>query len=316
MVHWATMWAPLVAFLVAVAPAARVPVLLDTDIGTDIDDAWALAYTLTREDFDLRAVTITDGDTKGRARVAAKLLHAVGRSDVPVAIGRPTPVPPERVDFQLQWAEDFTASRPVADSAAEVIVAQARRHPGQLVLMAVGPLQNVADALRLEPRLPSLVKRLVLMSGCVYDSKWGLVAEWNVKQAIADAQLVYGAGFPLTIVPLDSTSRVALEPAERERLGRHRAPLTVALEALYRLWLEKPDQKMILHDQLAIAEAAEPGAYFGRMETLPLVVDAQGFTRIDTKSGRPAQVALEPRRDAFMEHYLGRLIGYRGLRQP
>src|SRR5262245_60919727 len=133
----------LVATLLSAAPAERVPVLLDTDIGTDIDDAWALAYVLAREDFDLRAVTITDGDTPARARVASKLLHAVGRSDVPVAVGRATPVPPGRIDFQLQWAEDFTAARPVADSAAEVIVAKARAHPGQLVLMAVGPLQNV-----------------------------------------------------------------------------------------------------------------------------------------------------------------------------
>ena len=84
----------------------------------------------------------------------------------------------------------------MAASAAELIVAEARKRPGELVLIAVGPLQNVADALRLEPRLPQLVQRLVLMNGCVYGSKWGLVAEWNVTQSIADAQLVYAAGFP------------------------------------------------------------------------------------------------------------------------
>ena len=290
-------------------PAGRIPVLLDTDIGTDIDDAWALAYTLTRDDFDLTAVTITDGDTPARARVAAKVLFLAGRRDVPVGVGRRTPVPPDRVDFQFQWAEDFTALSAAATPAADLIVAQARKHPGELVLMAVGPLQNVADALRKEPRLPQLVKRLVLMSGCVYDSKWGLVAEWNVEQAIEDARLVYAAGFPLTIVPLDSTTKVVLSQDERERLRKHRTPLTTALEALYRLWLEKPDQKMTLHDQLAIAEAAHPGEFFGRMETLPLAVDEKGFTRVDRDRGKPVQVALDPRRDAFMEHYLGRLLG-------
>ncbi len=301
------MIAALLSLLLA-APVGRTPVLLDTDIGTDIDDAWALAYTLTRDDFDLTAVTITDGDTPARARVAAKVLFLTGRKDVPVAVGRRTPVP-DRIDFQFQWAEDFTASSPTATPAADEIVAQARKHPGELVLMAVGPLQNVADALRKEPRLPQLVKRLVLMSGCVYGSKWGLVAEWNVKQAVDDARLVYAAGFPLTIVPLDSTSKVVLAQAERERLRKHQSPLTTAIEALYRLWLEKPDQQMILHDQLAIAEAAHPGEFFGRIETLPLVVDEKGFTRVDRKHGKPVQVALEPKRDAFMEHYLGRLIG-------
>jgi inosine-uridine nucleoside N-ribohydrolase len=130
-----------------------------------------------------------------------------------------------------------------------------------------------------------------------------------VVQAVEDARLVYGAGFPLTIVPLDSTTKVLLQQEERERLRRHATPLTTALEALYRLWLEKPDQRMVLHDQLAVAETAEPGAFFDRMETLFIAVDEEGFTRVDPERGRPVRVALEPKRDAFMEHYLGRLLG-------
>ena len=300
----------LAATVAAAPPSPRTPVLLDTDIGTDIDDAWALAYALTRHDFDLVAVTITDGDTTARARVASKLLQAAGRPEVPVGVGRRTPVPPERIDFQFQWAEDFTAKAPLGTPAAEVIVTEARKRPGELVLVAVGPLQNVADALRLEPRLPQLVKRLVLMSGCVYTSSWGLVAEWNVTQAKDDARLVYGAGFSLTIVPLDSTTKVVLKEEERERLLKSPNPLTTALEALYRLWLEKPDQRMTLHDQLAVVEAAHPGAYFERLPTLPLVVDDKGFTRIDPERGKPVKVALDPKRDVFMEHYLGRLLGF------
>jgi purine nucleosidase len=299
----------LAATVASAPPSTRMPVLLDTDIGTDIDDAWAVAYALTRDDFDLVAVTITDGDTPARAKVASKLLHAAGRSEVPVAVGRRTPVPPERIDFQFQWAEDFTAKVPVGTPAAEVIVAEVRRRPGELVLVAVGPLQNVADALRLEPRLPQLVKRLVLMSGCVYTSAWGLVAEWNVTQAVEDARLVYGAGFPLTIVPLDSTTKVVLKQEERGLLLKSPNALTTALEALYRLWLEKPDQRMTLHDQLAVVEAAYPGDYFESLPTLPLVVDEKGFTRIDPGRGKPVRVALEPKRDAFMRHYLGALLG-------
>jgi inosine-uridine nucleoside N-ribohydrolase len=311
LVSWAT---TLLAILLATASVswaapARSPVLLDTDIGGDIDDAWALAYVMAGERVELVAVTVTDGDTPARARVAAKLLFVAGQADVPVAVGRRTPAPADRIDFQLQWAEDFTRATPVATPAADLIVAEARKRPGELVLVAVGPLQNVADALRKEPRLPQLVKRLVLMSGCVYDSAWGLVAEWNVTQAIADAQLVYAAGFPITIVPLDSTTKVVLSQDERERLLKHPTPLTTALEALYRLWLEKPTQRMTLHDQLAVVEAEHPGEYFGRIETVPLVVDEKGFTRVDAARGKPVRVALEPKRDAFMEHYLDRLLG-------
>jgi inosine-uridine nucleoside N-ribohydrolase len=288
-------------------PAQRAPVkvILDTDIGTDIDDAWALGLAMTSPEFELIAVTITDGDTAARARLACKLLHTANRGDVPVAAGRPTP-PPRGVDYQFTWAEDFTAKRPVVTPAAQVIVDAARRFPSELTLIAVGPLQNVADALRLEPRLPKLLKRVVLMSGSIgaSASSPAPMPEWNVVRATADAQLVYAAGFPLTTVPLDATTYVRLNDQERERLRTRDTPLTRALEALYRLWLNDPTRRMTLHDQLAVAETARPGEFFGRRDTLRLRVDDLGFTRVDEANGRTTTVCFEPKRDAFMQYYL------------
>ena len=288
-------------------PAQRAPikVILDTDIGTDIDDAWALGLAMTSPEFELIAVTISDGNTSARARVACKLLHTADHGGVPVAVGRQTP-PPSGVDYQFAWAEDFTAKRPVTQSAAQLIVDTARRFPNELTLIAVGPLQNVADALRLEPRLPTLLKRVVLMSGSIRGSAWSPspMAEWNVVRATADAQLVYSAQFPLTTVPLDSTSYVQLKDEERERLRARATPLTQSLEALYRLWLDAPSRRMTLHDQLAVAETARPGEFFGRCDALRLRVDDQGFTRIDDTNGRPVTVCFEPKRDAFVRYYL------------
>src|SRR5512141_2079157 len=91
----------LIVVLTACAPAsaqqARAKVILDTDIGTDIDDAWALGYALKSPTFELLGVTVTDADTPARARLACKLLQRLGRTDVPVAVGRRTPaVPPGR----------------------------------------------------------------------------------------------------------------------------------------------------------------------------------------------------------------------------
>jgi inosine-uridine nucleoside N-ribohydrolase len=302
------------SLLLAAAPsraAERMKVVLDTDIGTDIDDAWALGLALRHPGFELLGVTITDGDTKARARVACKLLHAAGRDDVPVAVGRATPVPKDRLDLQFSWAEDFTAKRPVGKPAAQLLVELARKHPGELTLIAVGPLQNVADALRRDPGIARLFKRVVLMSGCIRGTAREpakIIPEWNVVQAVQDAQLVYGAGLPLTIVPLDSTTHVQLEERERERLRDHHSPLTTSLESLYRLWIDARDQRMTLHDQLAVAEAAKTGAFFGRVEELSLLVDDQGYTRIDEEKGKKVVVCLEPRRDAFMEFYLAGLM--------
>jgi purine nucleosidase len=294
---------------VAAGQSAPIKVILDTDIGTDIDDAWALGLAMSSREFELLGVTISDGDTAARARVACKLLHQVGRGEVPVAVGRAT-APPEGVDYQFAWAEDFAAKRPIDRPAAAFIVDLARRFPGEVTLIAVGPLQNVADALRLEPALPKLLKRVVLMSGSIHSSAWSPapVPEWNVVRATVDAQVVYAAGLPVTIVPLDSTTYVRLTDEERERLRARMSPLTKALEALYRLWLDSPSQRMTLHDQLAVAETARPGTFFGRCDALSLRVDDQGYTRVDPARGKRVNVCLEPRRDAFMTYYLEGLM--------
>jgi inosine-uridine nucleoside N-ribohydrolase len=289
-------------------PAPRMKVLLDTDIGTDIDDAWALGLLLASPDVELVGVTISDGDTAARAKVAAKLLHRTGRAAVPLAVGRATP-PPDSVDYQFTWAEDFAALQPLGTPAADFIVETLRRNPGEVTLVAVGPLQNIADAVRKEPELGRLAKRIVLMSGSIGGNAWSPTpfAEWNVVRAVEDAQLVYSR-LPLTIVPLDATSYVKLETHERARLVKHPAPLTRALEALYRLWLAAPDQRMTLHDQLAIAETLRPGEFFGRCTPMPIRVDEKGYTRVNATGGRSVTVCLEPKRDAFMQFYIDGLL--------
>jgi inosine-uridine nucleoside N-ribohydrolase len=294
----------------AAAPQSRMKVVLDTDIGTDIDDGWALGYALKSPLFELLGVTVTDADTPQRARLAAKLLYRLGRTDVPVAVGRQTPaVPLDRIDYQFTWAEDFQAYKPIAAPAVEFLADIVRRNPGQITLIAVGPLQNIGDLVRLHPDVVPLVKRVVLMSGSIGANAWSPapVAEWNVKLAIPEAQAVYAAAWPITIVPLDSTTYMRLEDEERETLRKAGTPLVVALEALLRLWAESPGSRMTLHDQLAVAEAQHPGRFFGRCEAMPLRVDDQGYTRVDGTGGRPVTVCLEPKRDEFMRHYLAQL---------
>ena len=295
------------------AVAAQTPktrILLDTDIGTDIDDAWALGYVVKSPSLELLGVTIADGDTAQRARLACKLLARLGRPEVPVAVGRRTPaVPADRIDYQFAWAEDFRDVAPVATPAADFLADVIRAHPREITLVAVGPLHNLGDLVRLHPDVIPLVKRVVLMSGSIGASYYSAtaVAEWNVRLAIPEAQAVYAARWPLTIVPLDSTSYVRLEDQERESLRQAGTPLTVALETLLRLWTDRPSSRMTLHDQLALAEAQEPGRFFGRCDAMPLVVDAAGFTRVDRERGRQVTVCLEPKRNEFMTHFVAQL---------
>ena len=293
------------------AQQAPLKVILDTDIGDDIDDAWALAFVIAHKNFQPLGITVTHGNTPARAKMACKMLHLTGRGNVPVFVGRQTAQ--KEYSHQFTWAEDFAAKRPDATKAVDFIVETVRRNPGEVTVIAVGPLQNLADALRKEPQLGKLVKRVVLMGGCVYGTaeKQAPIAEYNVYSSLADSQLVYAAGLPLTIVPLDSTTHVRLSDAERERLQKYSSPLTFALEVLYRLWLEKPQSRMTLHDQLAVAETAAPGRFSAKVETLSVWVDDKGFTRVDPKKGKPVAVCLQPKRDAFMQYYLGELVGQR-----
>jgi purine nucleosidase len=300
----------LLACLAASAQSARMKVVLDTDIGTDIDDAWALGYALKSPSFQLLGVTVTDADTAQRAKLACKLLYRLGRTDVPVAAGRQTAaVPPDRIDYQFTWAEDFQAYSPVSTPAVEFLADTIRKNPGEVTLIAVGPLQNIGDLVRRYPDVVPLVKRVVLMSGSIGPNAWSssAVAEWNVKLAIPEAQAVYAASWPVTIVPLDSTTYMRLEDGEREKLRAARTPLVIALEALLRLWSDEPTSRMTLHDQMALAEAQHPGRFFARCESMPIRVESDGFTRVDRARGRPVAVCLEPKRNEFMAHYLAQL---------
>lgn len=294
----------------ALAQPPRSKVLLDTDIGTDIDDAWALGYLLKSPSLELLGVTVGDGDTAMRARLACKLLHRLGRTDIPVAVGRATPlIPGNRIDYQFAWAEDFRGYAPVATPAADFLADVIHQNPNEVTLIAVGPLHNIGDLIRRHPDVIPLVKRVVIMSGSIGPNAASPTpfAEWNVKLAIPEAQAVYAAPWPLTIVPLDSTMYVRLEDQERETLRNAGTPLVTALETLLRLWTDRPATRMTLHDQLALAEAQHPGRFFGRCEAMPLRVSADGYTKVDAAAGKPVTVCLEPKRNDFMAHFIAQL---------
>src|SRR5262245_14103417 len=160
-----TLLGVLLAFGHVQAQERTMKVILDTDIGDDIDDAWALAFVIAHKNFEPLGITVTHGNTPARAKMACKMLHLTGRGNIPVFIGRQTTQ--KEYSQQFTWAEDFNTKRPDAVKAADFIVETIRKHPGEVTVIAVGPLQNLADALRKEPQLAKLVKRVVLMSGCV-----------------------------------------------------------------------------------------------------------------------------------------------------
>ncbi len=200
--------------------------ILDTDIGDDIDDAFALALALKSPELKLLGITTEFGDTELRARLVDRYLAAVGRSDIPVAAGKPTPH--SNVFTQAAYAEQ-EPDRKHADGV-QFLLDQIGAHPGEVTLIAIGPLVNVGAAIERDPATFRKVKRVVMMGGSIYrgydaDGQTNPKpdAEWNIARDPAGAKALLDSGVPVFMMPLDST-QIHLEELERERIFSYGSP--------------------------------------------------------------------------------------------
>ncbi len=288
--------------------AAPVPVLFDTDIGTDIDDAYALAQILRSPELKLVGVTTVSGDAVARAHLAAKLLAVAGRSDVPVYAGTTTAT---QYMAQCDWAKGFTSPALHESGGVEFLRDQINAHPGELTVIAVGELTNVATLLNSDPAIAKKIKAISLMGGALrhgYAPGSKPEPEWNIKCNAAAAQVVFASGVPLLVAPLDSTGALKLAPSWRVKIFRQASPLNDALAALDFIWLHTNNWKgdaPTLFDNLAVALVATPG--IAPLTPLHVVVDPDGLTREVAGEKPNAQVALTVDAPAFFEYFTARL---------
>lgn len=260
-------------------------VLLDTDVGTDTDDALAIALAAACPEIQLEGVTTVHADAPLRARIARRLLDLASQPDVPVVAGASRPLAPALPatfhwhprlwghegkgileDRELQPSADLEAS---ADDAARFIAARVVAAPGEVSLVAIGPLTNLARALLIEPRLRDWVRDVTLMGGMIDAERtpWPPVLETNLNADPQAARIVFGAGLPLTIVPFEVTTQVFLTPQHRAAMRAWNHPLTNVLVASMEQMLTQFDdfsrrmdlpgdifagQRTYLHDPLAV----------------------------------------------------------------
>jgi len=303
----------------------RMPVILDTDIGDDIDDTWALALLLKSPELDVKLVSTATGDTAYRAKIVARLLETAGRACVPIGVGVPG-AGRESVPRQAEWVKDYPLDRyPGAVHAGGVraIIETIMASPEPVTLICIGPLSNIAEALRLEPRIAGRA-RFVGMQGSV---NWGITsnlflslvpgarAEWNVVCDVAAARDVFAAPWlEAAITPLDTCARVVLDGARYRLLLNSNDPLLKAVLENYRLWAQTHggrcnagSQSSVLFDCVAI-HLARTTAWL-KMRRMGMRVDAEGFTREDA-AARPFNVALEwDDYEAYADDLVSRLGG-------
>ncbi len=275
-------------------------VIIDTDIGDDIDDAFALGVAVQSPEFRILGVTTAFGDTKLRARLAVRYLDAIGRSDTPVIAGVETA--PRTKFTQAEYAEGGDAKQIQPGSAPDFILDQIRKYPGEITLIAIGPQTNLGAALDKDPTTFRKLKRIVMMGGAVYKGYKGGAPdpEWNILCDIPAAQKVFASGVPLYVMPLDATI-LKLDTSDLKVLFDYASPLAKQIEELYREWGQTIPT---LFDPMAVGYAANPALC--PTTALHLSVDDKGFTR--PAPGDPnAQVCLKANSEAFYPFVLKRL---------
>ncbi|MCI0360213.1 MAG: nucleoside hydrolase, partial [Planctomycetaceae bacterium] len=303
------------------AQERRVPLLIDTDLGSFLDDAFALALVVASPEVELRGVTTSGGDAETRAWMSCRLLSAVDRRDVPVAWGRP-PQAEGKVEAQYQYRYHPAVlygrmAKPVQDDACELMYRELKARPGEITLLVLGPQTNVARLLEKHPDARPWIKRIVVMGGALKVGQHGrppVEPEWNIASDAAAAKTVLASGVPLAYVPLDLTHRHVLAPEQRDRLFAAQTMLTQQLQLLYQLAHEA---EPALHDAVAAAVAMQLEGK--QLEGKQLEDKELPLTRLEfsdeglmtQQEGKPnAHVALRLADDKFADWLVERLAGF------
>lgn len=293
----------------------RIPVILDTDIGGDIDDTWALAMLLNSPELDLKLVVTDTGNTTYRAKVAAKLLEVAGRTDVPIGIGLHQS---DDTGPQAPWVSGYDLSGypgTVIEDGVQALIDTVLGSPEPVALVAIGPVPNIAAALAREPHIAENA-RFVGMHGSIrlgYGGAPEINAEYNVAADPGACRTAFDAAWEVTITPLDTCGLVILDGDRYAEVRESQSPLARAVMENYRIWATRVEwtqvapeaASSVLFDTVAVYLAFAEELL--EIEDLGIHVTDDGYTRIDS-GAKPIRCATGWRDlDAFKDLLVDRL---------
>lgn len=326
------------------AGAAPRAVIIDTDPGTD--DAMAILLALSSPELDVRAFTVVPGNVTGEQGLenALKLVSFAGRCEIPVAGGAKRPLAQKLITAEFVHGQngladiELPASKCKADPrfAPDLIIDMVRRMPGQLTLVPVGPLTNIALAVLKDPSIVPLVREVVVMGGSISEGNVTAVAEANIYNDPEAAQIVFHAGWKVTMVGLDVTHKTNFGRPHLERLAKTHGTrndfATRVMTFLIALSAKFGAEGTPMHDPLAMGVAIDPS--FVKTRHMRIEVERRGeFTRGATVGNRHnfvehnelqgdryvmtgidrvepnAWVAVEVDAERFMSFFIDRLAG-------
>lgn len=303
-------------------------IILDTDPG--IDDALAILLALASPELELLGLTVTSGNCTARQGVenALAVLELAGRPGIPVFKGADIPlVQPLLIASDTHGTAGLgyaslppAEQKPEAQHAVDYLIESVLQHPDEITIVAVGPLTNLALAIRMEPRFAAAVHELVIMGGAVnHGGNTTPMAEFNIYCDPHAAHIVFHAGIPTTLVPLDATYKTLLTHDDVQSLSPESSPVAAFIEQSTRFYMEFHNEHQslpgcVINDPLALAVTYAPELV--TLQSLFVDVDitggaALGKTYADFYNmlAKPAnmQVALDVKAEDFIHLFLDRV---------
>ena len=286
-----------------IGQAAAADVIVDADLGDDIDDAFAVALLLRAPELHVLGVTTAFGDTALRARLAAWMLRQAGRADIPVAAG---PSTPPRTRFTQARLASRTPVRQWPDAVAFTL-AQLRDHPTHsITLLALAPASNIAAMIARDPVAFRRLARVVMMGGAIRVGYGGgrPGPEYNLAGDPGGMRRLLASGVPVSLLPLDST-QIALGERARDEIFASGTGLTDVLALAYAQWAvgNRWGTTPVLFDVVPVAVMID--ASLCPMRTLRITVGEDGMVR--EGSGTPVSVCLASQADRILSLLSARL---------
>jgi purine nucleosidase len=304
-------------------------IIIDTDPG--IDDSLAILLALASPEIQLEGVTVVHGNcsmVQGTVN-ALSVLELANASHIPVAKGcdlplvQPSMLAPEtHGNTGLGYAQlPGPGSRPVVQHGCDFLIEQIMSDPGEITLVAIGPLTNVALAIRQEPRIAQAVKEVFIMGGAIrHEGNTTPLAEFNTYVDPHAAHIVYHSGMPITLTPLDVTYQCVLLAEDVKRIQEAGTGVPDFVEAATRFYMEFHDeyqgiQGCVINDPLTLAltfapELCDYGEYYADVDLSGGVSLGKTYADFYEMTGKPAnmKVALGVRPRAFIDLFVERML--------
>lgn len=299
------------------------PIIIDTDPGDDVDDVLALAFALLRPELEVKAITTATDDTSKRARIVAKLLKVMNRTDVPFAPGMNLPLramSAEQIatlrgprggynNNHFAWAQSEENLPAAQDDAIELIRRTIEANAGEIAICCIAPPTNVAVALRRYPELVGKIKWIAMMGGELELNR----REHNLSWDPVASDIVISSGVPLFMGTWNVTRRFVLSVEDCARIKNLGTPLGEALSECIALWWPHKGGKPspVMYDVAPLIWSFERRYY--PTETMPVRVETRGDTTAGTTTrgvgGAPCEVAVDMLEGEVRELYLQTICG-------